>query len=330
MSPTVVGDVVIIGSCAGTLYALDRKSGTPLWSYDTAADGPAAQFHGEPLVLGTRVVIPTDSDPKGHLYAFDIASGDLLWKLPFNHGVSTSPLLAGDAVVALSAEGELVAVAPKTGNVIWSKTPAGAVQPTSFLPSPAYAAGRILIADNTDKVLAVDARSGQTSWLATLPARANTSLVVALDQLVVGTMDGYLNWLALDSGKVTRRVHLDGHPYGTPILASPLLFVLAGNNLVALDAESGAVRWKQKTSKEWTTYRPLVAGSTVIAGSTEKDLCAFDRNSGERRWCRAAGEVPRGLGISSDGMLYAGSLSGVVQAFRLTGPPAAAADRSPR
>jgi outer membrane protein assembly factor BamB len=52
-------------------------------------------------------------------------------------------------------------------------------------------------------------------------------------------------------------------------------------------------------------------------GSEEKDLCAFDRTSGEVRWCRSVGQVPRGLGISDDGILYVGSLSGVVQAFRL-------------
>jgi len=67
VSPTVVGDAVILGSCAGTLYALDRTTGSPIWLYDTEADGAAAQFHGEPLLIGGRIVIPSDADPKGHL-----------------------------------------------------------------------------------------------------------------------------------------------------------------------------------------------------------------------------------------------------------------------
>ena len=44
---------------------------------------------------------------------------------------------------------------------------------------------------------------------------------------------------------------------------------------------------------------------------------AFDRRSGEVRWCHSIGQIPRGLGISSDGILYVGSLSGVVQALRV-------------
>jgi len=320
VSPTVVGDAVIVGSCAGSLYALDRMTGKPIWLYDTKADGSAAQFHGEPLVLGERVIIPTDSDPKGHLYSFDTASGDLLWKLPFSQGVATTPFLIDGRVVAVSAQGEVVAVNPKSGEVVWHEVPAGGLQPLPYIPSPAGAAKRIFIADNTGKILALDAATGATVWRKTVSSRPNTSLTVVGDMVVLGTADGYLNWIATDSGEVKKRVRLEGIPYGTAILASPLLFVLtagAKGNLVALDAATGAVRWNQETPREWTTYRPLVTGSTVIVGSEEKNLCAFDRTSGELRWCRSVGQVPRGLGVSNDGMLYVGSLSGLVQAFRM-------------
>jgi len=320
VSPTVAGDMLIIGSCSGSLYALERTTGKPIWLYDTKMDGSVANFHGEPLLHGERVIIPTDSDPKGHLYSFDIASGDLLWKLPFSYGIASSPLLAGDRVIAVSSEGEVVAVEPKSGEVVWMEAPAGVLKASPFVPSPAHAAKRIFVADNVNRVFALDAATGATVWRTTLAGRPNTSLVVVGNSLVLGTVDGDLHWIDIDSGKVKKRVRVDGMPHGTPILAAPLLFVLATgekDNLLALDAESGTIRWKQETPKEWTTYRPLVTGSNVIVGSAEKNLCAFDRTSGELRWCRSVGQVPRGLGISDDGILYVGSLSGVVQAFRI-------------
>jgi len=321
ISPTVVGHAVIVGSCAGAAYALNRKTGKPIWSYDTRADGSAAQFHGEPLLLNGRVVVPTDADPKGHIYAFDSASGDLLWKVAFDQGVATTPLLIDGRIVAVSAEGEVVAVDPAKGEIAWHQTPAGALKPQPYLSSPAYAGKRIFIADNTDKLFALNATTGETIWRKTLPARPTTALVVNGDRLLLATLDGYLNWIATDSGEVKKRVRFDeGRPYGTPILASPLLYVLtagAKGTLLALDPESGAIQWKRETPKEWTTYRPLVTDSNVIMGSEEKDLCAFDRTSGEVRWRRSVGQIPRGLGVSSDGILYVGSLSGVVQAFPL-------------
>src|SRR5260221_61526 len=103
------------GTRAGTLYALDRATGSPIWRYDTQADGSAAEFHGEPLLVGGRVIIPTDSDPKGHIYSFDAASGDLLWKVAFNQGVATTPLFIDGRVVAVSAGGEDVALDPQNG-----------------------------------------------------------------------------------------------------------------------------------------------------------------------------------------------------------------------
>lgn len=321
VSPTVVGDAVIVGSCAGSLYALDRTLGTPIWLYDTKADGSAAQFHGEPLVLGDHVVIPTDSDPKGYLYSFDIASGDLLWKVPFDQGVATTPLLIDGRLVAVSAQGEVVAVDPKDGKIVWHAAPAGTLKPLPFIPSPTFASKRIFVADNTNKVFALDAGTGATLWRTTLASRANTALVVVGNTLILGTIDGYMNWISIDSGDVRKRTRLnEGFPYGTPIFAPPLLLVLAaGQNgyLLAFDAETGALRWKQETPKEWTTYRPLISGSNVIVGSTEKNLCAYDRTSGEVRWCRSIAQVPRGLGIAKDGTLYVGSLSGIVQGLRI-------------
>jgi len=266
-------------------------------------------------------VIPTDADPEGHIYSFDTASGDLLWKVPFPHGVATTPLLIDERVVAISVAGEVVSIDAKSGKVLWLKAPAGTLKPFPRVRSPAHAAGRVFVADNTNRILALAAATGETAWNKTLPARVNTALLVVGNSLVSGTEDGYMNWLAIDSGELTKRIRLgEGYPLGTPILASPLLYVLTGGEkgtLIALDAESGAIQWKQETPKEWTTYRPLLAGSSIIVGNAEKNLCAFDRLSGESQWCRSTGQTPRGLGISNDGILYVGSLSGVVQAFRV-------------
>ncbi len=320
VSPAVVGDTVIIGSCSGSLYALDRNTGDPIWLYDTSADGPPAQFHGEPLILGERLIIPTDTDLKGHLYSFEIASGELVWKVPFNRGITAAPLVLGDRLVVVSWEGAVAAIETKSGKILWRVTPLGTLKTEIFLPSPAHAAGRILFADNTSQLLALDPSNGATLWRKTLPARPNAALVVLGDDVVVGTTDGYLNWIAIKSGEVRKRTKLGGFPFGTPVRSDGLLLVLMSSGkskLVAIDIETQEIRWEQETPKEWTTYRPIVTGSLVIVGNEDKDLCAFDRVTGERKWCRAVGQIPRGLGLSKDGILYVGSRNGIVQAFQL-------------
>ncbi|HEX2121302.1 MAG TPA: PQQ-binding-like beta-propeller repeat protein, partial [Thermoanaerobaculia bacterium] len=245
---------------------------------------------------------------------------ELLWKVPFAHGVATTPLLMDDRLVVVSAQGEVAAVEPKSGKVLWRVAPAGVLKSIPYIVSPARAAGRVFVADNTNQILALSSGDGATLWRKTLTGRANTSLVVIGEHLVVGTTDRYLNWIAVKTGEIKKRVPLGGIPYGTPVSSGALLFVLVStgkSRLVALDTATGAVRWEQETPKEWSTYRPLVTGSVVIVGNDDNDLCAFDRADGKRRWCRPVGQTPRGLGISRDGILYVGSLSGIVQAFRI-------------
>jgi hypothetical protein len=74
-----------------------------------------------------------------------------------------------------------------------------------------------------------------------LDRMTNTALVMVGSMLVLGTADGYMNWLATASGEVKKRIRLEeGRPYGTPILAPPLLFVLTAgtkSHLLAMVAE---------------------------------------------------------------------------------------------
>jgi eukaryotic-like serine/threonine-protein kinase len=318
---------VAIGSCAGSLYALSRDSGQPLWLYDTAADGPGAQFHGEPLLLNNAIIVPTDAEPTGYLYSFDARSGDLRWKVPFKDGIACTPLLVDGQLAVVSADGEVAAIDPSTGKVSWKVAPAGTVHSSPRIPSPASADGKIFFGDNSGKLFALDAVSGKTIWRKDLSARLNTSLAVVGKTLVGGTGDGFMVRIAVDSGEITERLGLSGLPYGTLISSPPLLLILVKgeqSKLVAFDTTTGKIRWEQSTPREWTTYRPLVSRSTVIVGSEEKNLCAFSLSDGTLRWCREIGQVPRGLGISSDGILYVGTLSGKVLAYQanLTDPAA--------
>jgi outer membrane protein assembly factor BamB len=276
-------------------------------------------------VAGTTIIVPADADPSAHLYAFDVVSGEVRWKVPFPQGIATTPILQRDRLIVLSATGTLSAIATATGETIWKGTPAGALAAMPRIPSPAAEGGRVFLGDNAQTFFAVDAADGKTIWKKDVGTRLNTSIVVAGNEVLGGTSAGILHHLSVDSGRTKRTTQLGGLPYGTLISAPPFVLILVkddkGARLVAYDAAKGQVAWSQRTASEWTTYRPLVNGSAVIVGNEEKEICEFALADGARRRCMSVGGVPRGLGRSADGDLYVGTLSGNVLAFSSNAKP---------
>jgi outer membrane protein assembly factor BamB len=320
ISPTVVGDAVLIGSCAGSFYALDRTDGKVIWRYDTSADGEPAQFHGEPVLAGQTVIVASDAEPESHLYSFDLDTGSVQWKLSQPGGFATTPLLVKDRLIAVSTEGTVVAIEPSRGRLLWKTTPAGRLEPQPFIPSPASSDDHVFLADNLGALYCLKASTGKTIWVRDLSDRASTGVVTVDDDVIVGTVDGYMNWIRARSGDVIQRMKLDGQPYGTPVVSRGRLLALVKGSrwkLVSLNAKTGAIIWERDSEAEWSTYRPLLRDSLVVIGNTDHTLCAFSQTDGTPAWRHTIDGVPRGLGGSPDRILFVGTLSGAVQAYAL-------------
>ena len=111
------------------------------------------------------------------------------------------------------------------------------------------------------------------------------------------------------------RWQVPGEGRGTPALrAGTAYFLTRHHEVVAIDAETGQVRWKRTTGEpgdETLGSSVIAAGETVIAG--DYTLLAFDAGTGAMRW---RFEPPEGygaglyLGDTLAGDVFAGSPSG--------------------
>jgi outer membrane protein assembly factor BamB len=178
----------------------------------------------------------------------------------------------------------------------------------------------LFAASNSGRLFALDAKTGAILWRRDLKARVNASLAFLDKTLYAGTLDG-LYAIDPESGSIKKRISVGGFVYGTLVVVPPrmlLMLVKAEQaKLAAFDTVTRKIRWEQKTRSEWSTFKPLVSGQMVIAGNEEKELCAFALTDGVPRWCRSIGRVPRGLGMSGDGILYVGTLDGRVLGYHL-------------
>jgi polyvinyl alcohol dehydrogenase (cytochrome) len=103
--PAVVGGVLYVGGPDGKLFALDAKSGATKWVFDTAPiAGPSTdqspnQLRDGPAVAGGKVYF---GDARGFVYAVSISDGRLAWATEVDPHPSTwltsSPLVFGGRV----------------------------------------------------------------------------------------------------------------------------------------------------------------------------------------------------------------------------------------
>ena len=262
--------MVFVGSCNGFFRALDKRTGTPVWTYDTRQDGGPSEFHGNPVVTNNLVVIASDhrtDSGKGFVYAFEPNTGKVVWKYAVGHGAMTDLLLQNSILYVVTLDDELLGLDVATGHLRW-RFSSGASNEDLFTNStPALFGGRVIFGALDGIVYALDAVSGVVAWKQPLSFRISTSIAVFGASGYVGTIAGRLYRLDLTTGAVSADVPLDGPAEGKlTVCGKSLLGYLGNQGLFGLEVQDKKIRWTQLAAKEWTSARPYCSGESVLVG----------------------------------------------------------------
>lgn len=321
----VAGDLLYVGSCSSTFYALDRRSGDIRWSYDTGQDGPQRSFHGDPLIVDDLVLITADNawvtDGVGHVYAFDRTTGRLRWKHREEIGVSTNLARSGAMVYAVTLADELIALDLKTGELRWrfgSGAFAGRVERSA---APAATGNRVYMGALDGTVYALNATTGTVAWQCFIGARVSTALVMAGDDLYAGTAAGRLVRLDPRTGDVRGEIDLGELLFYIPAVTEGSVVVFAGTErLVCVERSLARICWERKTNERWNSKGPVVVGPLVLAGTAEGLVTALRLADGTPVWSRRVDGEVRSVNFI-DGCVYVGTLGGVLYAWRADEAP---------
>ena len=115
--PLITEKLVIVGAngfdaAAGGIYALDRLTGSILWTY------PAGRGVDSAVVgLGRNAYAATH---EGKLICLDVDSGHLRWSFPVDVA-GGGPTVIDGRVIAGSLDGNVYALDGRTGKVVWRK-----------------------------------------------------------------------------------------------------------------------------------------------------------------------------------------------------------------
>lgn len=312
-SPVVAGGRVMAFDNQGgreTLRALDASTGRELWRADV--DEPFSDTQGPTGPRNTPVI---DGDLvyavscRGELQCRRVADGSLVWRTNFvrdlgatfvgergtapgasRHGNNGSPLVDGDhLIVCVGGEPDagVVAFHKRTGAVVWKSTGDGA----AYAPPVVATVQGVpqVIAFVVPGVIGLHRETGAELWrvpVKTAFARHVTTPVVHGDLVVVSSHEAGLLGLRLkrDDGAWSAEMAWSSKEaamnFASPVEVGGTLYgVGPARNLVAVDLETGRLRWSQTgvfiTSPGNAYGGFLVQGDRVLVLTDGGELVLF-------------------------------------------------------
>ena len=279
------------------LLCVSMNDGRTVWKY--SADGHHEDRRGSstPCVVGgTRVRDGQEREgvEEGrvyfvgttHAHCVDRESGDLVWKtkLP-RSGSPSSFVVAGRRAIAVARHA--IAFDTDTGSIVWEQPEA-----TGGDSSPTLWTGgdRPLVLVNGKRQLsALDVGTGDVVWSA--EGGGASSPVVSGDIVVVHTNNARVGLVAYRIGptSVERAWSLPRESRGaaTPIVSEGTVFVLGGDEALAVSLEDGAVHWREPARVEISS--PLLAdGKIVGTAGNGRQLWILDAGTSRSRSSRPA------------------------------------------
>lgn len=315
------------GDEVGVLWALDAKSGKKLWHFDTVP----RDLWGHPEInFGGGLSDPPAFDGHGSMYIGTGNPGPIPGTEQFPWGSSRpGPNLYTNSIVKLDE---------KTGKVEWhyQVTPHSLCNWDVGAPVLAESGGRkvVIAAGLAGIVVALDRETGKPLWrrpVGTHNGHDEDGLIAMEGRLasLKTPMTVYPGVFGGAGGPISIRgstVFVPVADWATRLntqVAAEMVGSATGQ-LVALDAATGTVRWKESFPK--AVYGPTLATNDLVFASTYDGwVYAFDAKTGEEVWGEEVSTYAEGgLTVTGDTLLVRAGLAGGAEtpalvAYRLSG-----------
>jgi outer membrane protein assembly factor BamB len=215
------------------------------------------------------------------------------WKFHTNGKVLSSPALVGGVVYVGSTDGNLYAIDAKSATQKWKFPTKGRI-----VSSPAVDSGKVYFESYDGKFYAVDAGTGQARW----------QFQTGGERRFAGK---HLH--GMDPAGETMPDPFDSFLSSATVWNGNVYFGSGDGNVYALDANSGALKWKFQTG-DVVHASPAIANGALFVGSWDSYFYALDALTGKEKWRFKTGEdheIYNQVGIQSsatvaDGMVYFG------------------------
>ncbi|XZE44411.1 PQQ-binding-like beta-propeller repeat protein [Pirellulaceae bacterium SH467] len=311
---------VVRGNSQGTGVASGKLPKEPkvLWEFKTEND--QAGFEGTPVIAGGKVFL---GDFEGNVYAFELATGQIAWKVKAKEGF----------VAAGAVRGEYLVMGDFSANIYCYRTTDGAEIWTGELDQAIVSGGNfvedeVLLSSDSGSLYAIDLKTGKQRWTYATGDQLRSTASLWNNIALLGGCDSKLHKIDVAKGEPIS----EGEPLMAPTLSTPniigdVAIVPTQPGVVfAIDAKAGKTLWSYEpdggansdiraSSATLATWKDGKLEGVVVVPSRNKRLIGLDAATGKLKWEAVLRKRSDASPVICDGRAWIGGSDGMVYAI---------------
>jgi serine/threonine protein kinase len=155
-----------------------------------------------------------------------------------------------------------------------------------IVSNPAIKDNRVYLSTQDNRVLALDASTGDLIWEHKTVTAVQSSPAVAGDMVFFGARNRKVIALDAFTGNTLWEFATENNPTtGSPIVKDGVVYIGSGDGRIyALDALTGTERWSQLDALDWITNTPALSDNILVVSSLDGWVRTYDTNTGKKRF----------------------------------------------
>jgi outer membrane protein assembly factor BamB len=237
----------------------------------------------------------------------------------------TTPVIENNVLYAMGNDGIVLAFDTATGNELWQNKYFFELEKKSFFDffSKYFINGSLTISNETlyitsgtDEVLAVDAQTGNTKWVAKLSSPSRSAPIIVNNKVIIQSIDNKVFALDSTTGEILWNHFGVGEEVSVLSASAPttdgkmIIAQYTTGEVFAIDINTGQEIWVENISAPLeaasSTFvqlnvvtSPYIGSGKVIAFGNDGYMAAIDSNNGTLIWRKELG-INRQFWVASD------------------------------
>ncbi len=300
-----------------------------------------APIYGAPAICGNKLVVGSSDH---YLYALDVKTGDLSWKVDLGDRILMTPHIEGNSIYVGAASGYFYSLNGDNGKIQWR------FKSDQILEFDVCAdATGLYFGSYNGNFYKLD-RTGRLLWSYQTGLHVTSSCVFYKDLVLTSSWDTNFYGFRRDTGEAAWKVSTGLINYSGPVLHNDSVFYATHEDLYHLNAENGEILYRKKTGyvqhllihegflygneagltkrtlegslvktmnlKSWPEFRIALINNVIVTADTLKTLYGISTNL-EILWKFKAKSQFWTPGVFHDGIYYIANPDSYVYALRL-------------